>query len=106
MHRIYILILVVFLTLFSKPVTTWHHHITTSSTGTWLAEKFVTDLPSMGIVVLWQTEVSSSTASGSPNPPEFRELRKSMVSSTFLRISSSVQQAVGVQFPEQHTARA
>lgn len=60
--------------------TQWKLSIITlpdSSTGTWLAERFVTDLPSVGMVVLWLTDVSSSTASDSPNPPEFRGLHKS-----------------------------
>lgn len=40
------------------------------------------------------------------NPQNLEDYTRAVVSITFLRISSSVQQAVGVRFSEQHTAPA
>lgn len=77
MHRIYSLTLAAFLTLFQTNDNLGITLLPDSSAGTRLAERFMTDLPSMGVAVLWQTEGSSSTATGSPKPPEFGELCKS-----------------------------
>lgn len=77
MHRIYSLTLAAFLTLFQTNDNLGITLLPDSSAGTRLAERFMTDLPSMGVAVLWQTEGSSSTAAGSPKPPEFGELCKS-----------------------------
>lgn len=76
MHRIYSLSLASFLTVFQTDDNSGITLLPDSRAGTWLAERFVTGLPSMGMAVLWQTEGSSSTASGSSKLPEFGELCK------------------------------
>lgn len=75
--RIYILTWQLFSVAVFQAMISWasHHHLTPGA-GTRLAERFVMNLPSVGMAVLWQTEGSLNTASGCPKPPEFRELCK------------------------------
>lgn len=98
--RIYILTWQLFSVSVFHAMISWasHHHLTPGA-GTWLVERFVMNLPSVGMAVLWQNEGSLNTASGCPKPPEFRELCKTSSEQNF---SDNFFHCAG--FPEQHTA--